>query len=772
MTPIGHVTLNSVEYKLKSLPVQQLASQMAPKVSPGESEYNTLSVWSAWVMENWTGGVGNTRPHRSGDGFLYGDVESRVKGQLILPQPVHHVRVYPGAPTSGQERLFNPAETSGYSAVSVGTGGYDALAWLVGWPDASTNSPFRATIWVSTAGVASTVRVSWYDADVMGAPGVTKANGSIAIPAGTMGAFPITITGTSPTNPDPDTVFYLVADVTSGGPVDVWCGTTRSGNAITYSLAGSTWTLRGQSGTGIFPLFALEATASNAVMTVRSAVVTSTDTVFIEGQSGLATVTTYKYDSGDDDIDIVGEVGTNLTGLNVPPVLYLDRIYIPTTGNLWYTDSAGANEVDTTLSGVTFVGKGNGYLWRANTRTVYYTSDGTTWTSVGDIGYSPFVVTGMAEMAGTMYVATGDGLYAVLPGDFVTGVGPWGSPDNDNGKFLTNWQGALYAIVDGRVWRYSQDGGLQDVWITKDDDLTSDKIGNVVALGTGTTSLFALVLPSLATGVSSIWALVGQSWHFVTQLPNKITPTSITYDRDNACLWVTGDREYVMKVRENGYAINPYNDVSSKYMPAGWVEWDWFRGNVRENDKDWESVTLWGNFSSSAYVKVYWKDDDSTNWELLGTVDSDGEELRWSSSATRPNSKKLKLGLLFITTVPTATPKVEGIRVKYHTMVKDWFRWTLPIDVSGGLNGAQKQEMINGEYNTLSATQIKSNVDGLAVRTAPFVMKDIDGTQYEVKVEDANFRYTKTEYNDKSSGKEWEGVYTIVVEQVTQGTYA
>ncbi|WP_230677640.1 hypothetical protein, partial [Streptococcus pneumoniae] len=75
----------------------------------------------------------------------------------------------------------------------------------------------------------------------------------------------------------------------------------------------------------------------------------------------------------------------------------------------------------------------------------------------------------------------------------------------------------------------------------------------------------------------------------------------------------------------------------------GWLETDWFFGGLYEIYKDFESVYISGdNLSSSLYAQVYWKDDDSTGWELLGTCTSPRTELRWSNYATRPASRQIK----------------------------------------------------------------------------------------------------------------------------------
>jgi hypothetical protein len=102
-------------------------------------------------------------------------------------------------------------------------------------------------------------------------------------------------------------------------------------------------------------------------------------------------------------------------------------------------------------------------------------------------------------------------------------------------------------------------------------------------------------------------------------------------------------------------------------------------------------------------------------------------------------------------------------------MVKDWFRWNLQLDVAGR-SGAY-QMSVDGTRQTLTNAEIKTNLDALIMQVPPFVYMDVDGTYYEVKCTDANFQYTKYEYNESTGNEWWEGVYNIVLEMVTQGAY-
>jgi hypothetical protein len=121
-----------------------------------------------------------------------------------------------------------------------------------------------------------------------------------------------------------------------------------------------------------------------------------------------------------------------------------------------------------------------------------------------------------------------------------------------------------------------------------------------------------------------------------------------------------------------------------------------------------------------------------------------------------------------MTTSAGETPRIHAIRVKYHLMVRDWYRWSLAVDVSGRTSSTQQMAE---DVNTLTASQIKTNIDALATQVPPFQYQDVDENIYLVKVNDANFTYTKYVHAEQTSTTYWEGVYRLVIEQVRPGEY-
>jgi hypothetical protein len=475
--------------------------------------------------------------------------------------------------------------------------------------------------------------------------------------------------------------------------------------------------------------------------------------------------------------------------LSTTGAVVFDNLVYFGNGGLTTTDYDRMNTshvvTSTALNGKIFA-KFKGLLWRAYTNYVEYSEDGTTWEPTATFGDPIYVtddsdsVTGLCGMGEIMYAATTAGLVPIYPGDAITGGITWGSLHAQNGMRMVEFEGALYALVNGRVVRYTEDGSMQDVWMSRDEDTLVGRIGKVWDIEKVNNWLFALVEAAVTGGKPTVWAYQNNSWHHIATLPPN-TISSLTgvvsnydlfYDRTTNRLWIMTQDQLTYWIYIPDYALNPYNDAASTYMRTAWVEWDWFDSPILEAPKDYESVTIMGeNFTSTQYVQVYWKDDDSTTWELLGTCNSNIEELRWGPPpyTTRPNTKRFKLGFLLVSDSATETPRIRAFRVKYHLMVSDWFRWNIQVDVSG--RSGSLAMTADGTRHTLTNSQIKANLDALVKQVAPFLFMDVDGTYYEVKVTDANFAYSKWEYNESTSNSWWEGVYNIVIEQVTQGTY-
>lgn len=726
------------------------AQPFSAKVN-SSSKYDQIDIWNEWVQEDWQAGVGQIDPEAGG--FLFSTLETRVPGQIILAQAIRaHRHAVTPAVTSGLEIAHSPDQASAFTTVTVGTGGYAKLAWKVDYNEGNVGKP--PVVWVERATGSPTIQMACY-IDSGGSPSVPNTAGTATIPSGTMGCWPLAITGMG----FDDLVanyWYVIWTDTASSSFLVHCATTRTGSPVTKSYDGAVWTSR-----TVYPFFYGEYAGSGHSYPI----VTDEKAVFIAGITGGTNVFSEVYDSTGDEIDTAA-TALAATTLNGPPAYVFDFIYIPTTAGLYWVTSAGATFTNTGLA-ATKVAGGGGYLWRANGQTLYYwngTAD--PWVTVGDVGTAPWVVKSMAMLERDLYVATGDGLFRIAPGDLVEAITPWGNPHTDNGQYLLNYQNNLYVIVNGRVLQFTADGQVSDIWIKKDDGLPASRIGNVVALGKGLNALYALVASASTTGCPTVWVWQEEGWHFIAQIPSgALAPSAVVYDRDNARLWIGLKQQNLFDVYESGYAQNPYNDANSRYMPNGWIEWDRFYGGQLLIDKDWESVTVIGeNLSANVNVKVYWKDEDSTDWELLGTATADGQELRWSTYSTRPAGKWIKLGLLLQTNSASATARIRAVSVKFLPMVNDRIRDTLNLTLSDYITFPDNTQ------DTYTRAQQWTHLLSMIQRVPPLIYQDPFGSQYEVKVTD--WSTNAVTYNtDTGTAVVREQEVTLVLEQTPDTVY-
>lgn len=777
------VKLNNVYYKLKRLPTQVLANQMASKVGQGTSEYGDLTTWSAWVQQDWQDGVSKVKPHLNG-GFLYGEVESRVPGQLILP----------GLLTQTDTRTITSAKADcRYMPTSI-----------AGYFTGTVAARFTTPASFSTA--TQSRHMFWFYGFCSGSSGfAVSVYTNVANSPGAEVASTYTTTDyTGPGNIDPRWIGAAITVSSMSAATDYWLVIAPLGGQTTgvaYGTAGYSDVAKTYNGSSWVSETSKYVVYSSNIHHMAMTNVQNSGIGFFRFNGTLyyyVDATLFKYDSANTQWDSVGAITDHHSVTSA--IAFDTKVYFG-NGGVTTTDYTTMNTSEaftsTGVNGYLFA-KHNGLLWRAYLNQVEYSEDGTTWEPSTSFGAPIYVsdtsapVTGMCGMGENMYVSTKEGLVVILPGDMAKGVLPWGSVDATNGASMVNFEGSIYATVGGRVVRISEDGSMQDVWMTRDDDLISEKIGKVQAIARMNNWLVVLVggvkLYPVQDNLSAatVWALQGNSWHHITTLPNawgyedlKATFNADTgvnyaifYDRETQRLWIADPTRNTYSVRVPDYTLNPYNDTETVYESSGWIEWDWFDGPVLEAYKDYESVTVIGeNLDSTCYAKVYWKDDDSTAWELLGTCDSNIEELRWTvAMGTRPNTRRFKLGLLLVTLDGTQTPRIRAIRVKYHLMVSDWFRWNVIVDASGR-SGAY-QMLGDGTVNNLTAGQIKDNLDTLAKRVPPFIYQDVDGNQYEVKITDANFTYDKYEYNESTTTEYFEGTYNLQLEQVTNAEYS
>lgn len=744
----GHIALGNVgalrDYMIldTNLYSKAPANQFAAKLATGAGDYDDLQNWSYWVMDDWQSGVG--KKDAEGGGFLYGETETRYPEQMLLSRHLH------------LEMADNYTDASSVSGeTTVGTTATKQKWARILFGDAGRSLD---TVWVylKNDGETFTVRLS---ADGESGPGTSLASTTITTDATTPGYawYKATLTDTAIT----DSIYWISLEHASSASVPK-VGTDHGGVSFKY-YDGAVWQSTGDA-FGVF----FNTEAYGAVPLDNAQVVEFNNELYVIGYNNP---TIYKRDDAAATgwTAAAGSVtGTQLLSLGDLLYIALDE----STGIPSYMDTSETITnffvPDDANGEVAHLANYGGFLWAGYGPNVFYTStpgaDGSPdWTGPIVIGLAGEKVTGLAGQGDYMYVATEKELVYVGFADEVLGVSVWGSPSPHNGKGMLHYQGQLFIPVQESLIRF--DGtSILPVGIDLGEGLPGDRQGNVAALTSTNNWLLMGVNPRNANTVGGgVWAFNGQGWHHIATLPPGISISSLYYRRSNQRLYIGCDTGHVFSLYLTDVA-QVVDTTEPEFAPVGWVETDWFFGGLKEIEKDFESVYVSGeDCTANQYVDVYWRDDESTEWEYLGRVDDNRVELRWSDYSTRPKSRQLKLGLLMRTTAANASPLIRAIRIKYHPMVSDWFRWSFPILVS------DNQQELGGGKSTYNAYQKRTHLDGLITQVPPFIFRDMDDIEYEVKVMGAQIQHEGVELIN--GVKVFDSVYNITIEAIRNGIY-
>jgi hypothetical protein len=730
------------------------AQPFAAKVNTA-TQYDEVDTWNEWVQEDWQTGVGRVDPVEGG--FLYAETETRVPNQLILPPLVQQcdLRTVTGARADCRYMPQNMAGT-----VTVGTGGYARVAIpftspASGWP---TGHGFLAVAFYGrlATGVEMTMNIC---ANTASAPGSVIETITFTGQAPDRNFYWYGAQFTDTTGFATGTEYWLeIYPTSAANSAEIAYGTSGYDTA-SQSYDGAAWAAI----TGKYLLY-----TTDIFRLDHSAIATSAFIRFNSVLYAMVDDTLFKYDSANEQFDTVGTItgSGNVTSLAVfGPTLYFGR----DSGNYTTMNTSEAFTAAGT-TGKLFL-EYKGFLYRATGVSLYYTSDGTNWTGPFTFGGSNVAIRGMAGMGDSLYVATDKALMRFAPGDVVEEVTRFGAEDSTNGQDMIEYQGRIYIPMNGRLFRFDPSGQLQDIWITREDDLPASRIGKIGALTRMNNWLVAMILSPTSGQRPTLWMYQEEGWHFLAYTPSVTTqpdtaPHGLYYDRGTSRLWFTYGGVYTMFVDIDDYTLNPFTNTSYLYQPFGWLEQDRFYGGLYLVDKDFESVTIVGdNLSTNVNVKVYWQDEGSTAWELLGTADSDGEELRWSTHSTRPQGKWIKLGLLLSTNDADETPRVRAVIVKYLPMVNDRVRDTITLALKSNI------QMPDGDPDDYTLAQQLTHVESMIESVIPIIYTDPLGVNYEAKVVDYSMGITIFGYENAANVVKEMDV-TLVVEQVPDGTYS
>lgn len=745
----GHIRLGATASTLRDYSLadprqvlQSSANPFAANISTN-NPYGSLSSFSEWVAENWEEGVG--KKDTEIDGMLYAHIDSRFTSQLILPLGFEYpyTTINPNGGTeyaSGDSTEFVARSTSFHtsstsyslSSIWVYVDAEDGASIRVRIKADVLNLPIGTTV-CTGYGVITKVRPGpiWQRVDVENTALSTNTRYHVVVD----GADSLTLPAyTAPSG-------EFAGEYVNG----VWEPASSSFGFVTsFVRANNALGLQDGAGSLIQQdsdefLVINHGDRYGWITQAKGRLFAAYNNQLVEFGASSVTVIT------DTGIAAISDV------LAVDDVVYVaygagHKTYNVTTNTV--TDVSGTDADLFALFG--------GYLWRTSGDHVYYTADGTTWTDVGAMGFGA-TPTGLAGMNGQMYIATQDSLFTIADGDVYVQITAWPTSDERNGVGMVEWEGSLYIPLAEDILRF--DGAnMMQVGLRTGEELPTDIQGNVFRLQPTKYFLLASVAASSQDGYGSLWAWNNHGWHGLGLLPQGARGGAIYLDTENGYLYWGGSYGLLARAIYPSNVVNPIRDNGDHlFARTGWIEYDRFYGGYVALDKDFESVYV-DTETNSASIAIYWQDQESTDWELLGSSTSEDFEKRWSDYTTRPASKWLRLGMLLRTDDEQLTPILRAHRLKFHTMITDRWRWNVAIMVH------DRQQMVDGSINEYDTTEMLTHLDALVRSIPPVIYEDMQGSQYEVKIISATMQVTQYEWYDDGAHLQW--IVSLTLEQV------
>ncbi len=789
---LGMVSLDGVEYMTpdQRAITRSSANQMAAKLGSGAGTYDDQINWESLLWDNWQGGIGKKEPDAGGS--LIASLDTRFEGQIALPsitrnQSKANLVTPQNAYQSSRnydDILGTITDTYNYTTVTVGADEtYTKLANTFRWDETDTYEldayevllPGKSDTCTQVYVELWTCNNDSIDATTGDHPPETLVASDLITLRDEPGLYWYATSGLSTTyDAFGGNLWYALVVYPADGSLDIpTIDTVYDNHWYYYTGAAEEPTEGWTQGDGI-PSFMsrYDASGGSAIPTVAARF---GDYIYIGDSTGV--------DIFEPGVGVVDRIVTNEP---VTDLLPLDgRLYIGLgdTDSYQYEDTPGAGTAGTAAVPARLWLLHNGLLYRAVGANVYYTDDEVTWVTV-EVGLTDReAITGMAGLNGDVFISTNRALYRVGE-DGVSGllVTKWGAPSVLNGIHMFTFQGNVYISLGQSVLRFDGENFLP-YGPDLGEGLPTQYAGLITGFAANNNWLLCAVTPSsdsspeltTITGAASIWAHNGQGWHHITELPTGRTMSCFCYSHEENgfanFFSATFDRYYYMtliadtqKAQRLAAAIEA-TDYHYHHF-GGWIEQNWFYGGLREVEKDWESVYLDGvNIDTNQYVEVYWMGELDTEWNLLGTITSPTDELRWDDPDTRPSGRRIRIGLALYNSFSPGTPVVTAIRVKYQPMIIDRWRWSVPIEVKN------RQEMLDHTMNERNASQMATHLDGLTRQVAPFIYRDTDLNEYEVKILNAVRGEDKLEVST-SGTVSFQAVYNLTLEQVTAETYS
>ena len=746
----GHIRLGATAATLRDYGlvdprqlVQSSANPFAANLNTS-NQYGALSSFSEWVAESWEEGVGKKDTDIAG--MLYAHMDSRFTSQLILPlgfaYPYGDINPSGGTSyaagdltvTVGQKRStsFRTGATSySISSVWVCVDAADGTTLTVEiMSDSGSNAPGGTVVCSGTA-VIDKLRPGaiWQRVDVSNTTLSTTTRYHVVVSGDATLTLPA----------------YTAPSGEFGNLYSAGWGSAASFGFVT-SFVRATNNLGLQDGSGSLIMQAGDEFSVISHGDRYGWIVRSRGRLFAAYNNQLIEL-------GASSITSILDTGNAA----ISDVLAVDDVVYVAYGTGHKTYNVSTNTVaDVAATDADLFALFGGYLWRTSADHVYYTADGSTWTDVGALGFGA-TPTGLAGMRREMYVATTDGLFVIADGDIYVQITSWPTSDERNGVGMVEWDGSLYIPLAEDILRYDGSNMMQ-VGLRTGEELPSDIQGSVFRLQPTKYFLLASVAPESQDGYGSLWAWNNHGWHGLGLLPQGSRGGALHLDTENGYLYWGGSYGLVARALYPSNVVNPIRDNGSHiFARTGWIEYDRFYGGYVALDKDFESVYV-DTETNSAQIAVYWQDQGSTDWELLGTSTDEDFEKRWSDYTTRPASKWLRLGFLLRTDDEELTPILRAHRLKFHTMITDRWRWQVTVQIH------ERQQMVDGTINPQSTAQMLAHLDSLIQSVPPVIFEDADGVQYEVKITGATKQIVQYEWIDNAP--RMQRVVSLALEQV------
>lgn len=744
----GHIQLGATASTLREYNLVEAGRYQASTANPFAANISTsgpfsaLSSYSEWVVGNWEEGVGQR--DTDVEGMLYAQMDSRFPSQLILPLGLAYpyTTINPNGGTeyaSGDLTAFEARSASfvtsstsySISSIWVYVDAEEGAAIRVRIKDDVLNQPLGSTVCTGTA-VITKLRPGpiWQRVDVENTALSTNTRYHVVVD----GADSLTLPAYTAPSGEFGGEYVNGAWEPASSTFGFVTSFVRANNAL--GLQDGTGSLIQQDGDE----FLIVSHGDRFQWLVKC-----------NGRLFGAYGNTL-YELAATSITSITDTGTAA----IRDVIVVDTAVWVAYGAGYKTYETATNTVADDADDADLLAVFGGFVWRAAGDTLHYSADGVTWTTVGvvDMGAA---ITGLAGMNREMYASTANGLFVIQAADVVAQVLMWPISNEFNGAGMVEWDGALYCPLVEDIIKY--DGNtVQQVGLRTGEELPFDIQGRVFRLQPTNYFLLASVAPTADDGSGSLWAWNNHGWHGLALLPQGSKGGAILVDSDSGYLYWGGSYGLLSRAVYPASVVNPIRDRGAKlFARTGWIEYDRFYGGYVALQKDFESVYI--DTEAPGTIAVYWMDQESSDWELLGSSTVDDFELRWSDYTTRPNTKWLRLGMLMRTDDESDTPIVRAHRVKFHTMTTDRWRWQLPIQLH------ENQQMLDGGINRYTVDDARAHLDSMIASVPPVILEDVDGEQIEVKITAATRNVLQFErLPDGDRRVMW--VYTLTLEQV------